>query len=417
MRERAFLVTVDLGSKSSMPGASAAASSELEELARSAGLQVVKSFIYRQKEPNAALLIGKGKAEELGRWALKEKPGVVVFEKPLTSSQQRNLEEIIPIKTIDRTQLILDIFASRARSMEGKLQVELAQLQYLLPRLTGKGIYLSRLGGGVGTRGPGEQKLEVDRRRIRERISRLSRELAALDRRRSAGIERKKEKDFPLAVIVGYTNAGKSMLFNALTSAGVAVQARQFSTLDTTTRLLVLPGNQKVLLADTVGFVRDLPHHLVEAFKATLEETVQADILLHVMDASRPDLDFAERAVREVLKSLGASRKETVLVFNKSDLLEEGRRDAIAAHPHWNEGIFVSALKKRGLSPLMEKMAQIVSRERRAVEFFIPKERLGNIHFLYEQADILERHDDASGSRIVARVSPKVEAIFRKLVS
>ncbi len=433
MREKAVLVSIDFNSRRAPSGAHTAGEAveglvaarrvpgtveegarELEELSHSAGLLPVKSIIYRQKNPTAALLLGKGKVEALKNLITQEKANVLIFESNLSSTQQRNLEEIVSVKTIDRTQLILDIFAQRARSTEGKLQVELAQLKYLLPRLSGKGIYLSRLGGGVGTRGPGEQKLEVDRRRIRERISRLGRELAALDKRRLAGIERKKEMDFPLVAIVGYTNAGKSSLFNALTSARVAVQDRQFSTLETTTRLLVLPGNQKALLADTVGFVRDLPHHLVEAFKATLEETVQADILLHVMDASRPDLDFVERAVRKVLVELGATEKEVILVFNKSDLLDDASRRRIVEHPHWKEGVFVSALKQEGLEVLLQRLSHGLGHERRLVEFFVPKEQLGKLHFLYEKADILKREDDPAGSRLIVNISPKIEALFRK---
>ena len=269
MKERAILVTVDFDSVR-RDYEIQDLSEELEELSESAGLVIIQNLIFKQKHPNAALLIGRGKTAELALSVKKEKADVVVFESNLSSTQQRNLEEMIQAKTIDRTQLILELFARRARSVEGKLQVELAQMKYLLPRLTGKGIALSRLGGGVGTRGPGEQKLEMDRRRIRERIAQLSRELGRVERRRLSNIQKKKEKDLPLVTLIGYTNAGKSSLFNALTKTSALVKEQLFSTLDTTTRFLSLPGNQKALLADTVGFIRELPHHLIESFKATL---------------------------------------------------------------------------------------------------------------------------------------------------
>ena len=245
MRERAILVTFE-----------ADAECELVELSRAAGLEVLRSVPCTLREPNARFYLGRGKAEELGEIAKSEEADAIVFDAELSATQQRNLEEIVDVKTLDRTQLILDIFARRARSTEGKLQVELAQLQYLLPRLAGEGIYLSRLGGGVGTRGPGEQKLEMDRRRLRERIVKLGVQLERLQQRRHIAIERKKEKDLPLISLVGYTNAGKSTLFNRLTDARVSVKNQLFSTLDTTTRLLILPGNRRSLLADTVGFVK-----------------------------------------------------------------------------------------------------------------------------------------------------------------
>ncbi len=392
-------------------------SKELEELSKSAGLMIIKNLIFKQKAPNAAFLIGKGKVGELAELVKKEKADVAIFESNLSSTQQRNLEEIIQTKTIDRTQLILDIFAQRARSIEGKLQVELAQMKYLLPRLTGKGIYLSRLGGGVGTRGPGEQKLEMDRRRIRERIARFVRELGHVEKRRLSNIRKKKEKDLPLMTLVGYTNAGKSSLFNALTNASVLVKDKLFSTLDTTTRFLALPGNQKALLADTVGFVRQLPHHLVESFKATLEEAVHADILLHVIDASRPDIDSLERAVTQVLQDLGAKEKKTFMVLNKIDLLDKKGREKLAKDPHWRNGILVSSLTGEGLNGLLDCLSGGISVKIFRKEFFVPKEKLGLIHFLYEQAEVLSRRDEAEGTFLSVNLSIKTEELFkRKLI-
>ena len=412
LKERAILVTADFDSLS-RPVDAGEASKELQELAKSAGLEVIQNLTVRQKSPNAALLIGKGKAETLGAAAKDQKADVFIFNGDLTSTQQRNLEETLGQKTVDRTQLILDIFAQRARSTEGKLQVELAQLKYLLPRLTGKGILLSRLGGGVGTRGPGEQKLEVDRRRIRELMARLSKALSQLQRRRFAGIERKKKKDLPLVALVGYTNAGKSTLFNALTHSAVQVKHRLFSTLDTTTRLLELAGNRRALLVDTVGFVRDLPHHLIESFKATLEEAARADLLLHVLDASRPDRGNLERAVQKVLEELGVEAKKQILVLNKADLLSAGDVSRLFGNASADDGVLVSSLKGSGLALLLKKIADILSFDRNVAKFFIPKERLGLLHFLYEEGEVLARRDTARGAQLTVHLSEKSERIFR----
>src|SRR3989338_6790726 len=282
--ERAVSVTVDLGDKGDWSAMER--SSELSELIASAGEKVVKEEIVKRHQPSPAYFIGSGKAEEIRKTCADHNINVVIFNNYLTGTQQKNLEEIIRHKTIDRTQLILDIFARHAHSNEGKIQVELAQLMYLLPRLIGKGIYLSRLGGGIGTRGPGEQKLEVDRRRIRARITRLKGELEGLRKRRA--MMRKKRERFSIltAAIIGYTNVGKSTLLNVLTDSSIVVQDKLFSTLDPTVRRFVLPNKQKMLFVDTVGFLDRLSHSLVEAFKATLEEVVEADILVHLVDIS-----------------------------------------------------------------------------------------------------------------------------------
>jgi GTPase len=392
MKERAVLVTFD-------------ADGELGELAKASGLEAADTLICRLREPNVSLYLGRGKAEEIAGSVKSAGADTVVFDTDLSPSQQRNLEEIVGVKTIDRTQLILDIFARRARSTEARLQVELAQLKYLLPRLGGQGIYLSRLGGGVGTRGPGEQKLEVDRRKIRERIARLGREFAGLDRRRVLAIEKKKRKEWPLVALVGYTNAGKSTLFNRLTDAGVLVKDQLFSTLDTTTRLLNLPGNQKAMLVDTVGFVKKLPHHLVESFKATLEEAVHADILLHVVDASRPDPDLAREAVEEVLNDLGVDPDKVRLVWNKADLLTDG----IKPGP-----LLVSALTGRGVQDLRHFLSGTLGKDRLLATFFVPKNRLGLSGLLYKQTEVLERKDGPEGSTFKVRVLPGVQKMLEK---
>ncbi len=414
MREKAILVTAEFDSIRRDYEIRDLAE-ELEELARSAGLNVLKSLMLKHKAPNATFFIGRGKVDELTYLAKEEKADVVIFESDLSSTHQRNLEEIIQTKTIDRTQLILDIFAQRARTVEGKLQVELAQMKYLLPRLAGKGIYLSRLGGGVGTRGPGEQKLEVDRRRIRERIVRLTKELGKIEKRRLSGIQKKKEKDLPLVTLVGYTNAGKSSLFNALTNASSVAKNKLFSTLDTTTRLLGLPGNQKALLADTVGFIRELPHHLIESFKATLEEAVHADILVHVIDASRPDLDALEKAVHQVLAELGIRQKKIIVVLNKLDLLGKGEREKFARDPHWQQNaVLVSSLTGEGLNLLSERIAGSISNRVLRRDLFVPKEKLGLLHFLYEEAEVVLRKDRADGVLLTVNLSAKTEGLFKR---
>ena len=403
--EKALLVLIDFQSapKQALP---AEREAELDSLAVAARLKPLKVFHARHAKPNSSLLIGSGKAAEIAETAARLKAEVVVFEDDLSPSQQRNLETLLNVKTIDRTQLILDIFASRARMAEGKVQVELAQLQYLLPRLTGKGVELSRLGGGVGTRGPGEQKLETDRRRIRARIARLTSELKELKNRRHAGLERKKEMNLPVVALVGYTHAGKSTLFNALTDARVEVRHRLFSTLDTITRLIRLPHNQQALLVDTVGFIRDLPHHLVESFKATLEETIHADLLLHVADASRPDLAGVEAAVRSVLESLGVETRDVLKVFSKADL--------VAGHPR--PGLYVSAKTGEGLKALREALALKLSGERRTRLVFVPRGRLGLVPLFYKEGEVLGRRDRDGGAELTVSLSDRAfETLCRRL--
>ncbi len=412
MKERALLVTADF---QSLPRDHEVrdAAAELEDLCLSAGLQITRSLVFRQRAPQAPLLIGKGKAEEIRALVEKDAADTVVMESELSSSQQRNLEKLLGAKTIDRTQLILDIFAQRAKSNEGKLQVELAQLKYLLPRLSDKDVELSRLGGGVGTRGPGEQKLEVDRRRIRLRIARLSDELNALQKRRLAGLEKKKEKDMPLVALVGYTNAGKSSVFNRLTGSDARVKNQLFSTLDTVTRAMELQARQKALLVDTVGFVRHLPHHLVESFKATLEETVHADLLLHVIDSSRADSALLEKAVQQVLEELGAEIKKTLLVYNKIDLVSPERKAAIARN--MPEGaVLVSALTGQGMEELISKITRTLFPGLYEKEFFLPGDRMGLLDFLYEKTQVLARRDTPDGCYLTVKLSAKAEETLQK---
>src|SRR5713226_175321 len=295
---------------------------ELRELANSAGAEVVDTVTQKLQKPTAPYYIGKGKAEWIKDSLQDRQITSVIFNDELSPAQGRNLENLLARKVLDRTQLILDIFAQRARSREGRLQIELAQLQYLLPRLTRMWHHLSRQTGGIGTRGPGETQLEVDRRRVQERIARLERELEAVRKTRAVQRQGRKRHQWPVAAVVGYTNAGKSTLLNLLTGADLVAENRLFATLDPTTRSFVLPNKQRVLLTDTVGFLRKLPHTLIESFKATLEEVSEADLLIHLVDLSHPRVDENIEAVDNVTKELGAYGKQTLLVFNKIDLVE-----------------------------------------------------------------------------------------------
>lgn len=351
--ERAITVTVDFGRREEWTAHERAA--ELKELALSAGAKVVEELIARREKIEPACYIGKGKVEEIAKICADENINVVIFNNELSGTQQRNLEDIINRKVIDRTQVILDIFARRAHSNEGKTQVELAQLMYLLPRLTGKGIYLSRLGGGIGTRGPGEKKLEVDRRRIRSRITRLKDELEDLRKRRAMMRKKRERFSLPTVAIIGYTNVGKSTLLNALTDSDIIVQDKLFSTLDPTVRKFILPDKQNVLFIDTVGFIDMLPHHLVEAFKATLEEVVEADLLLHMIDISHPKAKEQSDAVYKVLDQIGARSKPVITVLNKTDKIEN---DIIIekAKAYFLDAIPISAIKKEGFNNLSERV-------------------------------------------------------------
>ena len=306
---------------------------ELRELAASAGARIIDEVIQRRDRPDPATFIGKGKVEELREEALLEGVNLVIFDDELSPSQARNLEAALDTKVVDRTGLILDIFASRARTKEGKLQVELAQLEYRLTRLTGHRDYLSRLGGGIGTRGPGETKLEMDRRQIRHRISTLKRDIGQMRKHRQLHRERRRRDQLPFVSLAGYTNAGKSTLFRALTKEDALVSSRLFSTLDTLIRRIQLGKSFPILISDTVGFIRKLPHQLVSAFRATLEEVVEADLILHVIDVSDPDRDEKQQVVLDVLRDIGAGDHTILTVYNKADLLDEGPAPAGLSFP------------------------------------------------------------------------------------
>lgn len=359
-RERVLLVGLGRKRPARVPGtepgqAERESLAELGELARSAGADVAASVLQMRDAPDPATLVGRGKLEEIEIEARMHKAPLVIFDANLTPTQQRNIERTLADRrVIDRTQLILDIFARHARSREGQLQVELAQLNYLLPRLAGQRTELSRLGGGIGTRGPGEQKLETDRRRIRDRVSRIQKSIEMVRKQRS--LRREKRQAVPLGTValVGYTNAGKSTLFNALSHAGVLVSPKMFATLDPTIRAVRLPSGRRVLLSDTVGFIRALPPALVAAFRATLEEVQEASLLLHVTDVSNPQHSEQDAEVEKVLDDLGVNGRPRLLVCNKIDRLPEAQLEEFAAAN--GEKILVSALKSRGLDELLRRM-------------------------------------------------------------
>ena len=347
--------------KNSQPKFSAEESlEELRDLAISAGAEIVGEVLQHRDRPDPATLIGKGKLEEIAGAAASVSTDLLLFDHDLTASQQRNIEKVVHARVIDRTQLILDIFATHARTREGQLQVELAQLQYMLPRLAGRGIEMSQLGGGIGTRGPGETQLETDRRKINRRIRHLQQQIENVRRIRTQ--QRQRRESVPVATIalVGYTNAGKSTLFNALTKATVLESPRMFATLDPTLRSVDLPSKRKVLLSDTVGFIRNLPHTLVSAFRATLEEMQRATLILQVSDASSPLSAEQDAQVEEVLKELEVANKPTLCVKNKVDLLPAMQRDSLLDDA---QNVHVSATKGIGLTTLLDRIDQVLSQD------------------------------------------------------
>ncbi|MGE5308866.1 MAG: GTPase HflX [Deltaproteobacteria bacterium] len=388
--EKALLVTIKLrAERDEWPMEDIA--EELEELTRSTGVEIVDNVMAMVDRPNPALFIGKGKADEISLRALDEEVDTVIFSHDLSGTQQRNLEEVIGRKTIDRTQLILDIFAKHAKSPEGKTQVELAQLQYLLPRLTGKGLILSQQGAGIGTSGPGEKKLEMDRRRIRKKIDALKDELRHMRLHRETMRKRRKENRIPMVALVGYTNAGKSTLLNTLTDAGQRVHDGLFTTLDPLSKSMKLPNGETVVVSDTVGFLYDLPHHLIEAFKATLEEVTESDLLLHVLDISNPKAGEHYRAVMTVLGELGLTegenKKKIVTVLNKIDRVEDRVLLNVIARDY-PDSVQISALTGRNVDALLERIEEFFASRTVCAEVKIPHKRMDLVNFFYEKGKV-----------------------------
>lgn len=360
---------------------------ELRELALSTNTQVEDEIICFRESPTPNLYLGKGKIDEIKTLVQEKSINVVIFNNDLSGIQQRNIEEILGIKTIDRTQLILDIFARHAKSPEGRMQVELAQLEYFLPRLTGKGIFLSRLGGGIGTRGPGEQKLEIDRRRIKDKIIKLKGELQHTIERRKTVRKKRRESSIPTIALVGYTSAGKSTLMNALTESSQHVSQHLFTTLDPLSRSFSLSNNQKVVLSDTVGFINNLPPHLIEAFKATLEEVVESDLLLHVLDVSDLTVQEHSKAVGEILEMLGAGEKPTIIVLNKIDKLQDARW-AEKYKVDFNTDIAISALHRQNLADLVRLIEKKFENMFTEVSLLLPLNRMDLVDIIYREGSV-----------------------------
>lgn len=395
--ERVILVGIDTGNED----AANRSLDELSELAKTAKAAVVGRLIQPRESAHPGTYIGKGKLTELKDLIWETDATGIICDDELTNAQLGNLEEELSCKIIDRTLLILDIFAARAVSGEGKIQVELAQLRYRASRLAGLGRSLSRLGGGIGTRGPGEKKLEMDRRLIRERISRLKKELKDVEKHRELIRTQRKQSGLKVAALVGYTSAGKSSIENALTNAGILEDAMLFSTLDTTTRSLVLDNTQEILVTDTVGFIRKLPHHLVEAFKSTLEEAKYADIIIHVVDASNPQMDEQMHVVYDTLRQLGAADRPVITLFNKQDKLESAGsyRDFQAEY-----SIPASAKTGEGLAELKKALLEIVRREQIYVERLYDFSEASKIQLIRSRGQLLSEKYVPEGIEVKAYV-------------
>jgi GTP-binding protein HflX len=402
-RERAALVA--LGSPARPPFDPESRLDELAGLANAAGADVVLRVVQERPSPDPATLIGRGKAESLARGADEQNVSVVVVDNEITPAQARNLEEVCGRRVVDRTELILDIFAQRARTHEGKLQVELAQLQYALPRLAGSGSALSRLGGGIGTRGPGETKLETDRRRIRHRIATLKQAIGEVQRRRGYLRARRRRNDVPTVALVGYTNAGKTTIFNWLTRSEATASDALFVTLDPLTRRLRLGDDAHVLLADTVGFIDRLPHQVVAAFHATLEEVAGADLLVHVADAAAPDRDRRAEAVRAVLNEVGASHVPALDVFNKVDVVDD---EALAAlRKRHLDALFISAAARTGGPELIAAITERLALDRQRVRLSFDDRRERDRRMLadlYRHARVISHESDRDRISVEADV-------------
>lgn len=413
VHQRALLVGTGFGQRTTEDAE--ASLDELARLADTAGADPVAIELQRRDTPDPALYVGKGKAEELRELAEALDVDVVIFDDELTPAQQRNLEKLFERDVVDRVALILDIFAQHAASQEGMVQVELAQLRYRMPRLRGRGLTLSQQGGGIGTRGPGETQLEVDRRRIQRRITKLEHDLVDLGRTRDTQRKARQRRSIPTVALVGYTNAGKSTLLNRLTEAEVLVEDRLFSTLDPTTRRLRLPGGETVLLSDTVGFVRRLPHQLVESFRSTLEEVAHADLVVHLVDASDPDPDGRIEAVRAVLGEIAAADVPEQVVFTKTDATApDVVADLLRTHP---DAIAVSARRGAGIPELLERIGDRLRALTRIVELRIPYERGDVLPALHRDGDVLVTVHEDTGIRVRARLPDAVVGRFADLVT
>ncbi len=411
-RQRALLVSLVYGNRT-MEQAEASLA-ELERLTDTAGSETVDVAIQQRRAPDPATFLGKGKVKELAGWGKQLDIDLLVVDGELTPVQQRNLQQAFGVDVVDRIALILDIFALHATSSEGMAQVELALNRYRLPRLRGRGTELSRLAGGIGTRGPGESQLETDRRRVQRRINQLERQIATMRTTRETQRKARRRSGLPAVALVGYTNAGKSSLLNRLTGAGVLVEDQLFSTLDATTRRLDLPSGRPALFSDTVGFVRDLPHELVEAFRSTLEEAVETDLLLHVVDADADDPVGQIAAVRETLQEIGSADRPELLVINKVDAAPEAQvRRLQALYP---DAVPVSAVEGTGMTALTDAVDDALQPPTVDLEVLIPYDRGDVVSALHDIAEVLAESHDGEGTRVKARVPASEAAPFEKFV-
>ena len=396
MSERAILIGMEWGRNDSLWTVDDSLE-ELKQLADTAGATVIKKFIQKRPKPDPAFFIGRGKVQELALYAQQENIDLCIFDDELSPAQQRNIESVMGIRILDRTALILDIFAQRARTNEGKLQVELAQLQYTLPRIMGKGLMLSRLGGGIGTRGPGETKLEVDRRRIHDRIAFIKDQIEKVKAVRSLHRSKRKKNNVFEVSLVGYTNAGKSTLLNTLTNSDIYAKDQLFATLDPTTRQLTLPNKQEIIITDTVGFIQRLPHQLIAAFRSTLEVVTEADLLVHVIDVSHELYKEQAAAVHEVLKEIGAETKPVITVYNKIDKLPPDSKlaDRLALE---EDTVCISAAKKLNLETLQQMIESHLKSKAVEVTLCIPYAETAKAAQLHETANVLEQEYTENGA-------------------
>lgn len=415
-QERAVLVGLEYGGNLSTLGWTNEDSlEELKQLADTAGAQVVAKILQKRPKPDPALFIGRGKVQELALYVQQENIDLVIFDDELSPAQQRNIEEAVGVRVLDRTALILDIFAQRARTNEGKLQVELAQLQYTLPRIMGKGLSLSRLGGGIGTRGPGETKLEVDRRRIRDRIAYIKECIDKVKNVRTLHRNSRNKAEVPTVSLVGYTNAGKSTLLNTLTNSDIYAMDQLFATLDPTTRQLDLPDKQQAILTDTVGFIQRLPHQLIAAFQSTLEEVVEADVLLHVIDVSHELYKEQSNAVYKVLEEIGAQDKTIITVYNKIDKLPKD--SALLERLQQEENsICISAKGNINLDKLLQLISENLKLKSVEETYLIPYTESQLVARLHELGTVLEEEYLAGGTKIKARLDLQLAADFENYV-
>ncbi len=397
LRQKAVTVAIDTGEYDVLTSLL-----ELEELCDTAGADVVTSFTQNRESADKATFIGSGKLYEIKDYIEENGADILVFDSELSGSQIRNIEEIVDIRVVDRTMLILDIFAGRAKSSEGKLQVELAQQKYRLPRLTGMGKSLSRLGGGIGTRGPGETKLETDKRHIRRRINALEEELRDMEERRARVRERRKKQSVITIAIVGYTNVGKSTLLNLLTDAGVYAKNQLFATLDPTARELVLPDGQHAVIVDTVGLIRRLPHQLVEAFKSTLEEAAAADVILNVCDASNENLKEQLEVTKNLLCELGCGDTPVITVYNKADLLDE------IPESTGERAVFTSAKDDIGIERLLNLISEVLSGSMQKVTLLIPYDKGYLLSKIREQGKVFSEEFTENGTLVDALIEKKI---------